>query len=113
VEKEYYAKIKGVVTQYDVDLFRVGLTMKNGEEAKPGELTLVSVDKEKGTSEIRLVIHEGKFHQVKRMFQAVSKEVTFLKRLRMGNLGLDENLAPGEYRKLEEKEVALLKHINK
>ena len=56
-------------------------------------------------SEIRLTIQEGKFHQVKRMFQAVGKEVVYLKRERMGSLVLDDNLAEGEYRMLTEEEL--------
>lgn len=48
------------------------------------------------TSEIRITIHEGRFHQVKRMFEAVGCKVTYLKRLSMGAVALDETLAPGE-----------------
>ena len=57
---------------------------------------------------ILLTIHEGKFHQVKRMFEAVGCQVVYLKRLSMGPLVLDENLKPGEYRKLTEKELEQL-----
>ena len=56
-------------------------------------------------SEIRLTIQEGKFHQVKRMFQAVGMEVTYLKRESMGSLVLDETLKPGEYRELTTEEL--------
>jgi 16S rRNA pseudouridine516 synthase len=59
-------------------------------------------------SRIRLVITEGRYHQVKRMFQAVGKEVVYLKRLSMGPLELDEALEPGQYRKLTEEELKLL-----
>ena len=59
-------------------------------------------------SEITLTIWEGRFHQVKRMFQAVGKEVIYLKRLGMGPLILDEHLKPGEYRRLTDKEVTEL-----
>ena len=62
-------------------------------------------EKEDGYSEIYLTIKEGRFHQVKRMFLAVGKEVTYLKRERMGTLCLDENLKPGEYRLLTEEEI--------
>ena len=55
-------------------------------------------------SEVLLTIQEGKFHQVKRMFHAVGKEVVYLKRLRMGSLVLDENLKTGEYRALTDEE---------
>ena len=59
-------------------------------------------------SEIELTIHEGKFHQVKRMFESVGKKVVYLKRLSMGKLILDETLSLGEYRELTDKEVKLI-----
>ena len=59
-------------------------------------------------SEIRLTIQEGKYHQVKRMFEAVGKKVLYLKRERMGTLCLDEGLKPGEYRSLTKKELEYL-----
>lgn len=59
-------------------------------------------------SEVELTIREGKFHQVKRMFQTVGKEVLYLKRLRMGPLVLDESLKPGEYRTLNTQELDIL-----
>ena len=80
------------------DLFPVGRLDKDTEG-------LLLITKSAEESEIRLTIHEGKFHQVKRMFLAVGKEVTYLKRERMGTLCLDENLKPGEYRLLTEEEI--------
>ena len=68
----------------------------------PGKLEILVSGEE---SQIRLTIQEGKYHQVKRMFQAVDKEVTYLKRERMGTLTLDENLKPGEYRRLTKEEL--------
>ena len=59
-----------------------------------------------------LTIHEGKFHQVKRMFQVLGNRVTALKRISMGKLKLDENLKSGEYRELTEKEITMLTEIN-
>lgn len=102
VDKVYYAKVEGKVTQEDVELFSKGLPIGSGEVAKPSKLeVLVSGE----ISEIRLTIQEGKFHQVKRMFEAVGKKVSYLKRLSMGTLELDETLRPGEYRMLTEKEL--------
>ena len=72
------------------------------EITMPGKLDIIKSD---DLSEIRLTIQEGKFHQVKRMFQAVGKEVVYLKRERMGSLILDDNLAEGEYRTLTEEEL--------
>lgn len=104
VDKVYYAKIDGMVTEEDVKRFAEGIDIGAEEEemTRPAKLDIMKSAEE---SEIRLTIHEGKFHQVKRMFLAVGKEVTYLKRERMGTLCLDENLKPGEYRLLTEEEI--------
>lgn len=105
VDKCYYAEISGGVTEDDVRVFKERINIGTQEEPEwtmPAELKIL----EKGTvSRIRLTIREGKFHQVKRMFLAVGKEVVYLKRERMGALVLDEELAPGEYRKLKDSEL--------
>lgn len=105
VPKMYYAVIEGVVTEADEDAFRQGVTLDDGYLTKPGELTIL---KSGIRSEIELTITEGKFHQVKRMFQAVGKRVVYLKRMTMGPLKLDEELALGEYRELTEEEIEQL-----
>lgn len=110
VEKEYYAQVAGVMTTEDVALFKQGVTIDGDELCLPAELMIDSVDEENQTSTIRLILHEGKFHQVKRMVKAVGKEVIYLKRLRMGELQLDETLALGEFRPLTEAELKLLKN---
>ena len=104
VDKVYYAKIDGMVTEEDVNRFAEGIDIGAEEEemTRPAKLDIMKSAEE---SEIHLTIHEGKFHQVKRMFLAVGKEVTYLKRERMGTLCLDENLKPGEYRLLTEEEI--------
>lgn len=104
VDKVYYAKIDGMVTEEDVKRFAEGIDIGAEEEemTRPAKLDIMKSAEE---SEVRLTIHEGKFHQVKRMFLAVGKEVTYLKRERMGTLCLDENLKPGEYRLLTEEEI--------
>lgn len=105
VDKVYYAKIKGVVTEEDIKAFKEGVSIGHGEITMPSELEiLVSND----ISEIRLTIQEGKFHQVKRMFLSVGKEVIYLKRLSMGSLVLDENLSLGDYRPLTREELERL-----
>lgn len=108
VDKEYFARISGIVTEEDITQFAQGLTLKSGEAVKPGKLVVDAVDEATGESEIRLIIQEGKFHQVKRMFEAVEKQVIYLKRLRMGELYLDEALELGAYRPLTESELQLL-----
>lgn len=103
VDKVYYAKIDGEVTIEDVEAFQQGVDIGKEKLTRPAKLRVLK----SGTqSEIELTICEGKFHQVKRMFQAVGKEVVYLKRLQMGTLILDESLKPGEYRELTEQEIA-------
>lgn len=106
VDKTYYAKIDGTVTEAHVQQFREGLDIGDEKKTLPAVLEILSSGSE--TSEIRITIHEGRFHQVKRMFEAVGCKVNYLKRLSMGAVSLDETLAPGEYRPLNEKERELL-----
>lgn len=106
VDKEYYAKVEGVVTNEDVEAFAKGLQVDEDFKAMPAKLTILSQGE---FSEITLIIQEGKFHQVKRMFEAMGKKVVYLKRLSMGSLQLDESLQPGEYREVTQEELALLK----
>ena len=105
VDKVYYAKVKGVVTEADVKTFAEGVSLGQGEMAKPAVLEIIASDE---ISEIKLTIQEGKFHQVKRMFLSVGKEVIYLKRLSMGTLVLDENLPLGGYRPLKVEELEQL-----
>lgn len=109
VDKEYFASIQGIVDEGDKHQFAEGFALKNGEFVKPSKLLIDQIDEIKGISHIRLIIQEGKFHQVKRMFEAVDKKVTYLKRLRMGNLRLDEKLPLGAYRALTDEELKSLK----
>ncbi len=106
VDKKYYAKVEGFVTKEDVEAFAIGLQVDEDFQAMPAKLTILSQGE---FSEITLIIQEGKFHQVKRMFEVVGKKVVYLKRLSMGSLQLDESLQPGEYREVTEEELALLK----
>ncbi len=105
VPKTYYAKVEGVVTEEDVKAFLEGVTLDDGYETMPAELVILKSDE---ISEIELTIHEGKFHQVKRMFESVDKKVIYLKRLSMGKLKLDETLELGEYRELTDEEVKMI-----
>lgn len=107
VPKWYYARIDGIVIEEDIESFKQGVTLDDGYVTKPAELKILTSGAQ---SEIELMIHEGKFHQVKRMFEAVGKKVTYLKRLSMGSLQLDPQLALGQYRHLTEEEVAKLKN---
>lgn len=108
VDKVYYAEVAGRVNTKDIELFREGITLKDGYKALPADLEIIE---ESDISKIKVTVREGKYHQVKRMFEAVSKKVIFLKRLSMGSLELDEDLEPGEYRELTEEEVKELKSL--
>ena len=105
VPKTYYAKVEGIVTDEDVKAFEQGVTLDDGYETMPSQLKILVSGE---ISEIELTIHEGKFHQVKRMFESVDKKVVYLKRLSMGKLKLDETLNLGEYRELTDEEVKLI-----
>lgn len=105
VPKTYYAKIQGKVTEEDILAFEKGVILDDGYETMPSQLKILKSD---DISEIELIIHEGKFHQVKRMFESVDKKVVYLKRISMGKLKLDESLELGEYRELTEEEVKLI-----
>jgi 16S rRNA pseudouridine516 synthase len=105
VPKTYMAKIAGRVSERDVEAFGRGIILEDGYKTMSSELEVL----ERGSiSLVEVTIYEGKFHQVKRMFQAVGKEVVYLKRISMGELKLDEALEPGEYRELNEEEREIL-----
>lgn len=108
VDKTYYAKVEGEVTEAHVTRFLEGLDIGEKKTTLPARLEIL---KSGSQSEIRITIQEGKFHQVKRMFEAVGCRVVYLKRLSMGTLVLDERLEPGAYRHLTEEEVEKLKEL--
>ncbi len=105
VPKRYYAKVKGQVSEADIRAFAEGVTLDDGYQTMPAELSVMDAG---AVSEIEVTIFEGKYHQVKRMFAARGHEVVYLQRLAMGPLVLDEDLEPGEYRELSDDEVAAL-----
>jgi 16S rRNA pseudouridine516 synthase len=105
VPKTYFAHIEGRVEEANIVAFKNGVILDDGYETLPAELKILVQGE---VSQVEIIIYEGKFHQIKRMFQAVDKEVIYLKRMAMGNLKLDENLETGEYRELKEEELMLL-----
>ena len=107
VPKRYFARIEGLVTEEDIVKFSKGVVLEDGYETLPAELKIIKAEE---ISEIEVVLYEGKFHQVKRMFEAVDKKVVFLKRIEMGTLKLDQNLKCGEYRELKIEELELLRN---
>ncbi|WP_010248193.1 pseudouridine synthase [Acetivibrio cellulolyticus] len=102
VPKKYFAYIEGEVSAGDVKMFEEGILLDDGYKTLPAELHILEQGE---SSSVEVIIFEGKFHQVKRMFEAVGKKVKYLKRITMGNLVLDEALATGECRELTENEL--------
>ena len=107
VDKVYFARIDKEVTEANIKAFQKGITLDDGYVCKEAKLEIQSASEE--GSEVLVTIQEGKFHQVKRMFEAVGKKVVYLKRIEFGTLKLDEELEEGEYRELTEEEIAILK----
>ena len=105
VDKVYFARLDGPVGEEEKKLFAQGLKVDETLTALPAELEILD-----GKNEVRVTVREGKHHQVKRMFQAVGREVLYLKRLSMGPLVLDEQLPAGAYRRLTgEEESAIIR----
>ena len=104
VDKTYLAQVKGRRTDADVETFAQGIPLKDFT-CQPAKLELLSIDREKAESLVRVTIAEGKFHQVKRMVAYCGKEVVDLQRLTMGTLTLDEELKRGEWRRLTKEEL--------
>ncbi len=102
VDKTYYARIQGETTQEDAVRFREGIDIGEDRLTMPALLEILTAGP---VSEVRVTIQEGKFHQVKRMFTAVGKQVLYLKRLRMGSLVLDGGLQAGGSRLLTQEEI--------
>ena len=94
----------------DAAAFRKGVMLDDGYITMPADLYIL---KSGDSSEVELVIREGKFHQVKRMFEAVGKKVRYLRRIQMGGLKLDESLKPGQCRELTMDEVVSLKEVDR
>ena len=107
IEKEYYVEVNGPLDEDAVEIFKRGVTFHGGYQCKPSTLTII--ESSDNFSRATVTISEGKFHQVKKMFLCVGVKVTYLKRIRFGEFVLDEALAPGEYRELNEAELQLVK----
>ena len=108
VAKTYFARIDGLATEEHIKAFKEGLDIGDDKPTKLGTLVIKNTDLNTQTSEILLTITEGRYHQVKRSFEALGMKVTYLKRLSMGSLTLDEALAPGEFRELTDIELQAL-----
>ena len=110
VDKKYYVKIAKKLNENDIKMLENGIKLEENFVTKKAKVEIISEslnenDCKKNDNLVYITISEGKFHQVKRMFKAINNEVLYLKRVKMGNLLLDENLELGEYRELTQKEL--------
>jgi len=116
VPKTYLADCVGRIGEAEIAQFQVGVQLDDGYVTMPAQLEILEYGEyDDGTvkSRISLTISEGKFHQVKRMFESVGSKVTYLKRLSMGSLKLDDELPLGSFRELTEAELEALTNIKK
>ena len=107
IEKEYYVEVNGSLDNSCIQRFHDGIVFHDGTICKPAILSIL--ESSPSFSKASVVISEGKFHQIKKMFLCIGIKVTFLKRIRFGEFLLDESLSPGEYRPLNPFELQLLK----
>ena len=108
VDKEYYVRVAGRLTEADSAAFAEGLHLDDGLICQPAELRILTSGEK---SEARVILREGKFHQIKRMLAYLGKPVLYLERVRMGNLTLDPLLSRGAYRFLTPEEQAGLGNL--
>ena len=105
VAKVYAAHVSGDITEKHVRAFGAGITLDDGYKCRPAGLAAL------GGGLAQVTISEGKFHQVKRMFEAIGLSVLSLKRVAFAGIALDEGLAPGEYRRLNENEMQIINNL--
>ncbi len=103
VEKEYTVTLERPAESRYIDIFASGMTIDGDEKCLPARLTLTD-----DPHIVSLVLYEGKYHQVKRMMQAVGNKVTHLRRVRMGGISLDPKLSTGECREISQEELSTL-----
>ena len=109
VDKVYYTRVTGRLTEADCQAFAGGLTLADGLVCLPAGLEILSAGEE---SEAYVTLREGKFHQVKRMLACLGKPVAYLERIRMGPLALDRDLPRGAFRFLTENELEELRRFD-
>lgn len=107
VTKEYIVTVDGKINDEHINLFRSGAELKSGEKCLSALLIPLTVSEEKSVA--RIIIKEGMYHQIKRMFGSVGLTVTELKRIKIGSLSLDENLEEGKVKELSEEDLEKIK----
>ena len=108
VDKVYVAHISGELPEDAAEQFKTGIDIGDEKPTKPAELRVLNTD----SGIVEVVLTEGRYHEIKRMFEALGCHVEYLKRISMGSLVLDETLGLGEYRELTEEELKGLKKEN-
>ena len=101
VDKVYVAHISGELPEDAAEQFKAGIDIGDEKPTKPAELRVLDTD----SGIVEVVLTEGRYHEIKRMFEALGCHVEYLKRISMGRLVLDETLGLGEYRELTEEEL--------
>ena len=111
VEKEYLVRVEGTLSESDVQKFREGIVLADGFQCMAADLVILPGQHTDGveTTDALVIIQEGKYHQIKRMFGILQKPVLYLKRLRMGPVRLDDSLEPGGFRLLTKEEIGILR----
>ncbi len=107
VDKRYCALVSGTLADDAAEQFQRGIELRDGTKCLPADLTVLKQHAD-GLLEVEVVLHEGKYHQVKRMIAALGGHVERLERLSMGPLVLDASLERGTYRELTEEEIRAL-----
>lgn len=103
IEKEYIVGLDKPISDIDIEMLEKGVTLVDGTVCRPAKVTLLD-----SRETVSMVITEGKYHEIKRMLGTVDIGVNTLKRVRIGQLRLDDNLHKGEYRELTPNELALV-----
>lgn len=107
VDKVYYAEIDKSVQESDIEAFKKGIVLDDGYKCMEAKLEILESSEE--GAKVHVTVQEGKFHQVKRMFESLDKKVVYLRRISFGGIGIDESLAEGEYRYITEEELRILR----
>lgn len=105
VDKEYYVKLELPLCSGAEDILGQGIKLTDGTRCMPSQIKRIK------ECECNIILHQGMFHQVKRMFEALDNKVVYLKRVRIGNVWLDEKLKSGEVRELSDEEIFRLTEV--
>ena len=105
VAKTYRATIDGIVNDDTITRFKAGIRLKDGTLCKPTTLKIISAVEKDNQSKVEITITEGKYHQIKRMFQAICNRIVSLERISFAGITLDPSLPRGGFRSLTSAET--------